>query len=51
VETVRYKGFLNCDNKARKPNAATIEGIHEVFTTKKLMKKAQTENPLAGTCV
>jgi len=34
-------GFVHCDSKTRAPDEFTVEGMHEVFTTKKLMKQAQ----------
>jgi len=46
-QKVSYKGFIHCDNPAREPNAITVEGIHKIFTSKKAIKKAQTDNPLA----
>eukprot|EP00038_Savillea_parva_P007959 m.173563 g.173563 ORF g.173563 m.173563 type:complete len:342 (+) comp13713_c0_seq1:228-1253(+) len=46
--SVSYKGFVHCDSKTRIPDEITIEGLHEIFTTKKLMKQAQSDNPLAG---
>mmetsp|Transcript_2950 Transcript_2950/g.8922 ORF Transcript_2950/g.8922 Transcript_2950/m.8922 type:complete len:319 (+) Transcript_2950:96-1052(+) len=46
--TVNYKGFMHCDSKVKAPDEITIEGLHQVFTSKKLMKQAQSDNPLAG---
>lgn len=48
VEKVLYKGFVNCDHPTRTPNEFTVEGIHTIFTSKKQMKQAQDDNPLAG---
>eukprot|EP00041_Stephanoeca_diplocostata_P016182 m.316543 g.316543 ORF g.316543 m.316543 type:complete len:257 (+) comp20284_c0_seq31:166-936(+) len=47
VKKVSYKGFIHCDNKAREPTFHTVEGIHKIFQSKKLMKGAQGDNPLA----
>jgi len=48
VERIQYKGFVNCDHATRIPNEFTVHGIHDIFTSKKEMKKAQENNPLAG---
>ena len=48
IERISYKGFVNCDHATRIPNEFTVHGIHEIFTSKKEMKKAQENNPLAG---
>jgi hypothetical protein len=47
VEKVSYKGFIHCDNQVREPNKTTIEGIHDIFASKKKVKQAQSDNPLA----
>lgn len=47
VEKVSYKGFMHCDHPHREPNKTTCEGIHRVFQSKKQMKAAQSDNPLA----
>eukprot|EP00040_Diaphanoeca_grandis_P020420 m.108677 g.108677 ORF g.108677 m.108677 type:complete len:412 (+) comp27894_c3_seq3:237-1472(+) len=47
VQKVSYKGFIHCDNPAREPNAITIQGIHKIFSSKKSIKQAQADNPLA----
>ena len=41
VEKLHYKGFVNCDHATRTPNEFTVHGIHDIFTSKKEMKKAQ----------
>jgi len=47
LQEVIYAGFVNCDNPAREPDEHVIEGIHHIFSTKKLIKQAQMDNPLA----
>jgi hypothetical protein len=43
-------GFIHCDNEGDGPAIRlfdlAVEGIHKVFSSKKLRKDAQAENPL-----
>lgn len=47
ITKVSYKGFVHCDNHVREPNLMTCEGIHQIFQSRKQMKAAKEDNPLA----